>query len=255
LAPSPHPGDRVQLLGLPVHVHDLTTLLDSVEAMITSGGRYTVCYANVHTLNQALELPDVAEFMRQADLVYCDGQGVRLGAALLGQRLPPRMTGADWIWDLARRAAAADLGVFWLGSAEGIAAAAADELRAAVPGLRIVGTHHGYFDKEGPGSDAVVEAINRARPDVLLVGLGTPLQERWVAANRDAIDASVVWVLGATAEFISGRVSRGPAILYDHGLEWLARLLVDPRRLWQRYLVGNTQFAYRVLRERARREP
>ena len=252
---EPPLGARVHLLGLPVHVHDLTSLLRSVDAMIASGGRYTVCYANVHTMNQAIELPDVAEFMRQADLVYCDGQGVRLGAAALGTSLPPRMTGADWIWDLARYAGREDLGVYWLGSEDGVTEAAAAELTREVPDLRVVGTHHGYFAKEGHESDAVVARINAARPDILLVGFGTPLQERWIAANRDAIDAPVVWALGATADFIAGVVSRGPSILYDHGLEWLARLLVDPRRLWQRYLVGNTQFAIRVLRERSRRQP
>ncbi len=252
---EPPLGARVQLLGLPVHVHDLTSLLDAVDAMIASGGRYTVCYANVHTVNQAVELRDVAEFMRQADLVYCDGQGVRLGAAMLGHRLPPRMTGADWIWVLARHVAAQDLGLYWVGSKQGVVEAAAAKLASAAPGLRVVGTHHGYFDKEGPQSDAVVDHINAAGPDIVLVGFGTPLQERWIAANRDAIDAPVVWALGATADFISGAVSRGPAVLYDHGLEWLARLLVDPHRLWQRYLVGNTQFVVRVLRERSRRQP
>ena len=251
---EPPLGARIRLLGLPVHAHDLTSLLASVEAMITSGGRYTVCYANVHTVNQALELRDVAEFMRQADLVYCDGQGVRLGAAVLGQQLPPRMTGADWIWDLACYAAEQGHGLYWLGSRDGVTAAAASQLRRASPDLRMVGTHHGYFDKEGTASDAVIERINRARPDIVLVGFGTPLQERWIAANRDAIDAPVVWALGATADFISGTVSRGPALLYDHGLEWVARLMVDPGRLWQRYLVGNTQFAIRVIKERARRD-
>ncbi|MDP7111271.1 MAG: WecB/TagA/CpsF family glycosyltransferase [Myxococcota bacterium] len=243
-------GQRIELLGLPVHVHDLASLLSAVDRMIASGGRYTVAYANVHTINIALSEPDVAEFMRRVDLIYCDGNGVRLGAWLAGQHLPPRMTGADWIDDLGRRASANGHRLFWLGARPGVAEAAAGKLAERAPGLCIAGTHHGYFAKEGPESDAVVEAINRAAPDIVLVGLGTPLQERWIAAQRHRIDAPVVWAIGATADFLSGEVSRGPAILHQHGLEWLARLLVDPRRLWRRYLVGNTHYLRRLAGER-----
>jgi len=250
-----HPpiGERIELLGLPVHVHDLHSLLRTVDDMIAAGGRFTVGYANVHTLNQSLDHPAVAEFARQADVVYCDGNGIRVGAALLGDLLPARMTGADWIWDLANHAAGRGLRLFWLGGREGVAAAAADRLRQVAPDLQIAGTHHGYFEKTGPESEAVVERINRVAPDIVLVGFGTPLQERWVLEHRRKIDAGVVWVLGATADFVSGAVPRGPSLLYDHGFEWLSRLLVDPRRLWHRYLLGNTRFLARVLSERRRR--
>jgi len=249
----PPTGERIELLGCPIHVHDLRSLLQTVDDMIDAGGRFTLGYANVHTLNQAVEHHDVAEFLRAADVVYCDGNGIRLGAALLGDALPPRMTGADWIWDLGRRAAERGHRVFWLGGRDGVTAAAAERLQRAAPGLQIAGTHHGYFDKQGAGSDEVVAQINAASPDIVLVGFGTPLQERWVLTHRDAIEAPVVWVLGATADFLAGEVSRGPSLLYDHGFEWLSRLLVEPRRLWQRYLVGNSQFLARVMRERRAR--
>ena len=249
----PPTGERIELLGFPVHVHDLRSLFRTVDSMIDSGGRFTVGYANVHSLNQATEHPEVAEFIRSSDVVYCDGNGIRLGAALLGDALPARITGADWIWDLARHAAERGHRVFWLGGRDGVADAATERLHRAIPDLDVVGTHHGFFDKQGADSDGVVEQINRATPDIVLVGFGTPLQERWVLEHRGAIDAPVVWVLGATADFISGQVSRGPSLLYDHGFEWLSRLLVEPRRLWQRYLVGNTQFLARVLQERRAR--
>ncbi len=250
MPPSPLPGQRTELLGLPVHAHHLPSLLDAVDRMVTSGGRYTVAYANVHTVNTALDEPDVAEFLRRADLVYCDGNGIRLGALLAGHRLPPRMTGADWIGDLARRAAARGHRLFWLGAEEGVALAAARRLQETVPGLIVAGTHHGYFDRHGADNDRVLAAITATEPDIVLVGFGTPLQERWIAANRARLDAPVVWAIGATADFVSGHVSRGPAVLHQHGFEWLARLLVDPRRLWRRYLVGNSRYLARVARER-----
>ena len=249
----PPTGERIDLLGFPVHAHDLRSLLQVVDDMLDSGGRFTVGYANVHSLNQASEHPDVAEFIRTADVIYCDGNGIRLGAALLGASMPARMTGADWIWDLAQHAADRGARVFWLGGREGVASTASRRLQRAVPDLEVVGTHHGYFDKDGTESEGVVEQINRAAPDIVLVGFGTPMQERWVLDHRATIDAPLVWVLGATADFISGQVSRGPSLLYDHGFEWLSRLLVEPQRLWQRYLLGNTRFLIHVLRERRSR--
>ncbi len=252
--PRPLPiGDRLDLLGLPVHALDLPALLTRVDEMVASGGRFTIGYANVHTINQAMEHASVAEFMRRADVIYCDGNGIRLGAALLGNRLPRRMTGADWIWDLGGHCAARGHHMFWLGGQEGVTARAAVNLQRANPGLEIAGTWHGYFDKEGSGSQEVVDRINDSRPHVVLVGMGTPIQETWVTRWRDSIDAPVVWALGATADFVSGDLDRGASVLYDHGMEWLARLTVDPGRLWQRYLIGNTSFLARVLAARARR--
>ena len=97
----------------------------------------------------------------------------------------------------------------------------------------------------------MIEAINAAKPDLVLVGMGSPLQEQWVTRWRSEVDAPVVWCLGATADFISGKVSRGPAFLHQRQ-EWLARLFVDPKRLWSRYLIGNTRFLGRILRSKIR---
>jgi N-acetylglucosaminyldiphosphoundecaprenol N-acetyl-beta-D-mannosaminyltransferase len=158
------------------------------------------------------------------------------------------MTGADWIWDFAARAEGR-LRVFWLGGEPGVCAEAAARLRQRHPGL-VVETDHGFHGEWEP----VISRINAWTPDVLLVGMGTPVQERWVARWRGALRVPVVWVLGATHDFVAGRVSRGPAALYNRQ-EWLARLLVDPRRLWRRYLLGNARFLARVAAERLRRLP
>ncbi len=252
--PAPRPDHRrVRLLGYPVDAIDLDGLLCLVDEMVASGGRHTIGYANVHTINQALEHPEVTEFWKTADLVYCDGGGIRMGARLLGQSLPERMTGADWIWDLASHAAAAGHGLYWIGGREGVAAEACRRLRAAAPALRVRGSHHGYFDKRGPESDDLVAEVNASGAEIVIVGLGTPLQERWILAHRRALEAPVVWAVGATADFVAGAVRRGPALLHDHGFEWLARLLVEPRRLWQRYLIGNSQFLLRIARHRLSR--
>ncbi len=243
---------RIHLLGVPIDAVDLDSLFAFVAERVKQGTATTVLYANVHTVNSAVQDGELMRIMKQADLLYCDGEGIRRGVKMLGGALPPRMTGADWIWDYSRFAAAHQHRLYWLGGEPGVAESCANKLVEASPGLVFAGTHHGYFRKEGPENDAVVEAINRAGPQVLIVGFGTPLQEKWIARNRHRLQVPVVWAVGATADFVSGRVPRGPSFLYDSGFEWLARLLVDPKRLWKRYVVGNTVFLARVMRDRRR---
>jgi len=239
---------RVRVLGLPVDPVDLEGLLAGVSAFIEAGEPRTVSYLNVHVANVAAHTPDLRAFLEQTDLCYCDGAGIRLGAKLLGRALPERMTGADWIWDLAARAEG-QWRIFWLGGAPGATAEACEVLRQRHPGLEL-GHDHGFHHSEAV--PALIDRIHAFEPHILLVGMGTPVQERWVMRWRSELDVPVVWCLGATADFISGRVSRGPRVLAENA-EWLARLVTEPRRLWRRYLVGNTVFLARVLRERALR--
>ncbi|HZS93316.1 MAG TPA: WecB/TagA/CpsF family glycosyltransferase [Chloroflexota bacterium] len=183
------------------------------------------------------------DILNGADLVYCDGTGVRLGARIAGLTLPERMTGADWIDDLAGLAVRDGLSLFLLGGVPGSARDAAAVLTHRYPGLTVAGTADGYhLDSES------IAAINAARPDVLLVGMGTPRQERWIAEHRVAIEVPVVWAVGALFDFVSGRIPRGPAWMTEHGLEWLCRLAAEPGKLWRRYLIGNPHFLWRVLR-------
>lgn len=235
--------------GVAVDPVDADGLIDRVAELVAARRRATVTYVNVHVLDVATRDPALRAFLAAADLVYADGAGVVLGARLLGRRLPGRATGADWIWLLAARAEREGWKIAWVGGAPGVTGLAADALRARHPGLRIVATESGYTPREGPEHEALLARIQGA--DLVLVGMGTPEQERWVAANRERIDAPVVWCLGATADFVSGRTRRGPRLLYTRH-EWLARLIVDPRRLWRRYLLGNPRFVVRVLRERRR---
>ncbi len=233
------------VLGVPVACVDRSGMLDAVEELVQRG-QATVAYLNVHVANQAAGDPALLAFLQGVDLCYADGAGVLLGARLLGERLPERMTGADWIWDLAARAEGR-LRLAWIGGAEGVTEAAAEALRERHPGLQ-VWTDHG-FHQDVP---ALIARCNAFAPDIVLVGMGTPTQERWVRRWRPDLQAPVVWCTGATADFLSGQTSRGPEWLHQNQ-EWLARLLTEPRRLWRRYLVGNPLFLARVIRSRLRR--
>jgi N-acetylglucosaminyldiphosphoundecaprenol N-acetyl-beta-D-mannosaminyltransferase len=220
---------------------DLDELLSAVTRTARERSPLTVMYVNAHCMNVAHTDRDYAAILDRADIVYCDGTGVKLGARLLGIHVPARMTGADWIHDLACRAAREDLSLFLLGGAPGSAEEAAERLQADQPALRIAGTAPGF----GVGPETI-EHIRSASPDILLVGMGTPTQERWVDEHRDEIDVPVVWVVGALFDFVNGRIPRGPRWMTDHGLEWLCRLAVEPGKLWRRYVVGNPRFLLRV---------
>lgn len=214
--------------------------------------RELVLNVNVHCLNLAYRDPALRRVLGQAPLVFCDGAGVALGARLLGLPRPERITYADWMWRLAGFAAREGLSIYLLGSGPGVAEEAAIRLRQRHPALRVAGAGHGHFDKT-PGTEeneAVLARVSAAAPDILVVGFGMPLQERWLAENRDRLGSGVALAGGAAFDYVSGRLRRGPHLLTDNGFEWLARLLVEPSRLWRRYLLGNPLFVARVLRER-----
>ena len=120
------------------------------------------------------------------------------------------------------------------------------------PDLRIVGTHHGYFDRTlgGEENNHVIQMINSAKPNVLIVGFGMPFQERWLLENWEHVDANIFLTGGACLDYMSGRVRRAPRWMLDNGLEWLYRLLLEPVRLWKRYLIGNPLFLYRIAKQR-----
>lgn len=210
--------------------------------------RLTVMYVNVHSMNLQHDDCAYARVLEDADVVYCDGTGVRLAARLTGSPLPARMTGADWISDLCRAAVREGASLFLLGGAPGVADDAARILRNRFPGLQIVGAAPGYGLDRG-----TVKRLNELRPDIVLVGMGSPTQEKWIARHRYEIDVPVLWAVGALFDFVTGRVRRGPSWMTEHGLEWVCRLVVEPRKLWRRYLIGNPRFMFRVLRARLRR--
>lgn len=245
------PEERVEVLGVGVDPLTVEELHEEIGREIQAGGHALVLNANVHCLNLAYTDPKLRSFLNEAEVVFCDGVGVMLAARLLGRRIPERITYADWAWRLASYAAAERFTLYFLGAHPGVAEKAAEKLKGRYPDLRVSGIQHGYFDRSagGPENEAVIEKINAAAPDILLVGFGMPVQERWLMENWDRIDARVALTGGAVFDYISGELRRGPPILTENGFEWLARLLVEPRRLWRRYVVGNPVFLWRVIRQ------
>ena len=242
-----------RLFDIDVQTAPPAELLRRIRAFAEDGGRHRVSYVNAHVLNQSFSNTELRHALQCSDLVYCDGYGVRLAARLIGLPVPHRMTGADWIWGVAALCQESGRSLYLLGSEPGSSSEAAAALRRWYPRLVVEGTHHGYFWADGPHSERVLEHIAERRPDILLVGMGTPQQELWVDRHFERIEAGVVWTVGALFDYLSGRTARAPHWISDHGFEWIFRLAVEPRRMWRRYLLGNPAFLYRVMQERSRR--
>lgn len=253
MAPHVEPrAGRIDVLGVGVDPLTVDGLHAEISRLVRAENLGLVFNVNAHCLNLCYEDQALRDALNGADVVFCDGAGVMLAARVFGGRIPARITYAAWIWQLADFAASEGYSLYFLGARPGVAREAARRLRERYPGLKIVGARHGYFDHSAGSADneAVLAEINAAAPDILLVGLGMPLQERWLAQNRHGLHAGIALTCGAVFDYASERVPRGPRLLTANGFEWLARLVYEPRRLWRRYLLGNPLFLLRVLRQR-----
>ena len=244
---APRPASAI--FDIPIDLGEPTELVQTISGWASERVTRRVMYVNAHVVNQSRVTVGLRDALRRADLVYCDGYGVRLAARVLNLPIPHRMTGADWIWSLATLCELSGQSLYLLGSEPPIAREAATRLRYWYPRLDVVGAHHGYFEHDSPHNERVIEHINEHGPSVVLVGMGTPKQELWVDRYADRLEGAIVWTVGALFDYVSGRVPRAPGWLADNGLEWIFRLAVEPRRMWRRYLLGNPMFLSRVLTE------
>jgi N-acetylglucosaminyldiphosphoundecaprenol N-acetyl-beta-D-mannosaminyltransferase len=243
-----------RIFDLPIELAQPAEILRTVTGWVGSGVPHRVMYVNAHVVNRSHAVPELRDALGRADLVYCDGYGVRLAARSLGLDVPHRMTGADWVWGLAALCEAGGHSIYLLGSEPPFAQKAAEKLKRWYPGLDVAGAHHGYFDLDSPHNERVLEDIAARNPDIVLVGMGTPKQELWVDRYASRIPADVVWSVGALFDYVSGRTPRAPRWLADNGAEWIFRLAIEPHRMWRRYLLGNPVFLSRVLTQ-ARHRP
>jgi N-acetylglucosaminyldiphosphoundecaprenol N-acetyl-beta-D-mannosaminyltransferase len=207
-----------------------------------------VTYLNAACVNIAASDQSYATILRGADGVYADGKAIVWASHWLGQPLPERVNAADFVIPFCRAARDHGKKVYLLGAPPDVAQAAACRFREEVPGLQIVGSESGYFAGE---EESVIGRIASAAPDILLIGMGVPLQEKWAWQNRHRLNTRVIWCVGAMFEFYGNYRPRAPQWMCKAGLEWLFRLMIEPRRMWKRYLLGNVQFLWRV----ARRKP
>ncbi len=206
-----------------------------------------ISYLNVHVSNSAYLNPELKTFLQTSDFVYCDGAGIQLGAALQNENIPLRFPAADWIMDFFKRLSAEGKTVFLLGGEPGVSHKMRSLLDEKMSNHPLVGAHHGYFLNDPKQEEDIIENINQISPDVLIVGLGTPLQEKWIQEHRHELNVSLILPLGAVMDYFTEQTHRCPQWLGDIGFEWLYRLCLEPRRMAGRYVIGNPWFVSRIL--------
>lgn len=216
-----------------------TMLTDCFAARDIAGHNPKLVFAvNGHVIALTAHDAAFAGTFAKADLIHADGQAAVFASRLLtGTPIPERSATTDFIHDAAKIAAEHGLRFFLLGATEETNAKAADILRATYPGLQIVGRRHGYF---GPDEeDDICDEINLTKPDVVWVGLSVPLEYEFAVRNKDRLNAGWLVTCGGCYNFITGAYARAPRWMQAAGLEWLHRLIQEPKRLFWRYTVTN----------------
>jgi N-acetylglucosaminyldiphosphoundecaprenol N-acetyl-beta-D-mannosaminyltransferase len=182
---------------------------------------------------------DLCAAILTCDIINADGMGVVLAARILGRPVPERVTGIDLFLRLVAWAAARGEPVFLLGAESGIVAKAAAALRERYPGLRLAGWHHGYFWND---EDALVERIRASGATMLFVGITSPQKERFIHRWRERLGVRFAMGVGGAFDVLAGKTRRAPRWMQRAGLEWLFRLILEPKRLWRRYIVVHALF-------------
>lgn len=218
----------------------ITEALDEIVAPPPSDRARIIFIVHPHALNIAKFNRDYAELLRSAHLVLPDGIGIRIAASILGIQIRHNINGTDLLPLLCTAVAQANLPLALIGGKDQVAEECAANLQRDTPGLRVALTHQGYLTPEK--SEALVERVRAIGRCVVLVGMGTPIQERWAAQYFANVPGATVITVGGLFDFFSGRVPRAPIAWRELGLEWLWRMRTEPRRLAKRYLVGNPMF-------------
>jgi N-acetylglucosaminyldiphosphoundecaprenol N-acetyl-beta-D-mannosaminyltransferase len=247
---------RYRLLDVEVDALTLRDLNALVETAIKGGEQRIIANHNLHSIYLYHRTPKMRQLYRRADHVHIDGMSLVFLGRLLGLPLKKahRVTYVDWIRPLLRTVASGQWKLFYLGARPEVVATGAERIREAYPDLELK-YHHGYFDRspDGEENQSVVTTINAFQPDVLMVGMGMPRQEKWILDNIDRIEAHVILPAGGCIDYVAGATPTPPRWMGRLGLEWLYRFLQEPDRLWRRNFVEPWPLLLRFLKDLVRR--
>ncbi|HEX7636263.1 MAG TPA: WecB/TagA/CpsF family glycosyltransferase [Noviherbaspirillum sp.] len=241
--------NRIELFGCPMDVATMTETVDLIRDRILRQQFTQHVVVNVAKLVHMQSDAELAASVRDCDIINIDGMGVVWGARILGLPVVERVAGVDLFDCLLEMAQAEGLSIFMLGGTDDVVKKAAGVIEAKYPRLRIAGVHHGYFwDNE----QAVVDRIRTSGARLLFVAITSPKKENFINRYRADLGVDFVMGVGGTFDVVAGKVRRAPRWMQRAGLEWLFRVLQEPKRMWRRYWTTNRQFAWMLLRERLR---
>ena len=239
---------RVNVLGVGISAIDMNQALRTIEGWIERREPRYACLCTVHTVMECRRDPELRRLVNGAGLATPDGMPLVWLGRLSGQTHMERVYGPDLMLALCERSAGKGYRHYFYGGADGVPEQLAEALQVRFPGLRIAGAYSPPFRPLTKKEDAVIlDRINESDPDIVWVGLGTPKQDLWVGTHVGRVRAPALIPVGAAFDFLTGRKPQAPRWVQRSGLEWLFRLIQEPKRLWKRYLVYNPAFALLVL--------
>ena len=242
--------EQINVLGIKVNVTNLPLACQKIERWIKSGTKTYVCVAPVATIVDSQKDPQYRDIVNSAGMVTPDGMPLVWLGKLSGWKRIERTYGPDLMLRLCDLSQGKDYRHYFYGSSEQTLTRLAERLRLKFPKLNIAGSFAPDFrGVNQPESEEVLTRINQANPDILWVALGSPKQDYWMHLHRSKLKVPVMIGVGAAFDFLAGTKPQAPLWMRRCGLEWLFRLLCEPRRLWKRYLLGNAQFIYLLIKD------
>lgn len=235
---------KIYLLGIGVNVLDRKEIAQVILEFSKGDSIRTAYYLNAHCANLAFVDAEYMSILNKSDLVYAGGQGIVWASRFLGEPLPERVNILDFFDYLTKGLIDKGINIYLLGGEKATVNKAEKTLKKK--GLNIVGYRDGFFGQEEERD--IITEINSLSPDILMVGMGVPKQEKWIYNHLNELDVRLCWAVGGVFKIFSGELKRPPRWIINAGLEWLSLGLQDPERLLKRYLTGNIVFLYNVLR-------
>jgi N-acetylglucosaminyldiphosphoundecaprenol N-acetyl-beta-D-mannosaminyltransferase len=238
---------RIRIAGAQINNVTQDEALSLIDGWIQHPGSRYMVVVNAAKLVEANRNEELRRAIMNADLVTADGMSVVWASRLLGRPLKERVTGIDLFERLVGKAAARGSSVYFLGAHDESVRGVVERFTREYPGLKVAGCRNGYFTTAE--ADSVAEEIRRSGADLLFAAMGSPRQDIWIPSHIVATGVRFALGVGGSFDHLSGRSRRAPKWMQRAGLEWLFRLLMEPRRLWRRYLVGNSIFIWLVAKQ------
>ncbi|MDD9174996.1 WecB/TagA/CpsF family glycosyltransferase [Aliivibrio sp. S2TY2] len=239
--------DRIEFLDIPMDIATMDETVSHIEDKVAQGHFVQHVVVNVAKIVNMQKDPILAESVKACDVINIDGMGVVFGARFLGFDVPERVAGVDLFHELLKMSAKRDFPIFLLGATEEVVTKTAKKVQEQNPNLTIAGFNDGYFwDDE----EAVVNKIRESGAKLLFVAITSPKKENFINKWQDKLGVDFVMGVGGTFDVVAGKVNRAPKWMQNAGLEWLYRVIQEPRRMWKRYLVTNSKFALLLVRKK-----
>ena len=240
---------RVDVLGVGISPVTMQTTLDILESWINGRSKRYVCVTGVHGVMESQTDEGLRRIHNESGLTTPDGVPMVWACHWAGRKETQRVYGPDLMLEVCARGAQEGWRMFFCGGKPGTAERLSQRLATRFPGLAVAGSYSPPFGPQDEAAEAEMLAmIDAAHPDIVWIGLSTPKQEHWMATYRSRLEAPVLIGVGAAFDIHAGELRQAPSWLQERGLEWLYRLIREPRRLWRRYLRNNPRFVVDVLR-------